>query len=108
VAVLVLAGTYLTIARLPAVADLWETAYGQTLLVKLAIVCLALAWGAVHHFFVRPRIERGDAPPGLRRSLLGESAVAMTVLLVAAALVNAQPPAVEPAGGTTRAVSLPR
>ena len=108
VAVLVLAGTYLTIARLPAVADLWETAYGRTLLVKLAIVCLALAWGAVHHFFVRPRLERDDAPSGLRRSLLGESAVAIAVLLVAAVLVNAQPPAVEPAGGTTRAVSLPR
>ncbi len=108
VGVLVLAGAYLSIARLPAVADLWETSYGQTLLVKLAIVCLALAWGAAHHFLVRPRLERGDAPSGLRRSLLGESTVAIAVLLVAAVLVNAQPPAVEPAAGTTSATSLPR
>ena len=34
--------------------------YGQALLVKLAIVCVALGWGAVHHFFVRPRLERGE------------------------------------------------
>ncbi len=99
VAVLLLAGTYISIARLPAVADLWETSYGRTLLVKLAVVCVALAWGAAHHFLVRPRLERGDTPPGLRRSLAGEGIVAMAVLLVAAVLVNSQPPPVEPAGG---------
>ena len=81
-----------------AVSDLWATTYGQTLLVKLAIVGAALGWGAVHHFVVRPRLERDDAPRGLRRSLIGESSVAMLVLLVAAVLVNAQPPPVEPAG----------
>jgi copper transport protein len=108
VGVLVLAGTYLSIARLPAVADLWETAYGRTLLVKLAIVCLALAWGAVHHFFVRPRVERGDTSSGMQRSLVGESTIAIAVLLVAAVLVNAQPPAVEPPEGAASATSLPR
>lgn len=108
VAVLVLAGTYLSIARLPAVADLWETGYGQILLVKLGIVALALAWGAAHHFLVRPRLERGQAPSGLRRSLLGESTVAIVVLLVASVLVNARPPAVEPAAGTTSASSVRR
>ena len=64
VAVLVLAGTYLSIARLPTFSDLWTTPYGQALLVKIAIVCVALGWGAVHHFFVRPRLERGEAPRG--------------------------------------------
>ncbi len=108
VGVLVLAGTYLSIARLPAVADLWETAYGRTLLVKLAIVGLALAWGAVHHFFVRPRVERGDTSSGMQRSLVGESTIAIAVLLVAAVLVNAQPPAVEPPEGAASAASLPR
>ena len=62
VAVLVLAGTYLSIERLPVVSDLWSTTYGQALLAKLAIVCVALGWGAVHHFVVRPRLERDDAP----------------------------------------------
>ena len=48
-------------------------------------------------------------PGAVRRSLIGESTVAILVLLVAAVLVNARPPAVEPAGGVravTRASSL--
>jgi copper transport protein len=105
VAVLVLAGTYLSIARLRSVSELWTTSYGQALLVKIAIVCVALAWGAVHHFVVRPRLERGeDASRRIRRSLIGESTVAIIVLLLAAVLVNARPPAVEPAAGV-RAIS---
>ena len=107
VAVLVLAGTYLSIARLPSISDLWSTPYGRDLMVKIAIVCVALGWGAVHHFVVRPRLEQGDAPSGLRRSLIGESTVAILVLLVAAVLVNARPPAVEPTGGARSVTSLP-
>ena len=48
--------------RLPELGDLWETQYGRFLLVKVAIVALALIWGAVHHFVVRPRLEAGDEP----------------------------------------------
>ena len=108
VAVLVLAGTYLSISRLPVVSDLWSTSYGQALLVKIAIVSVALAWGAIHHFVVRPRLERGDALRGLRGSLIGESSVAIAVLLVAAVLVNAQPPPVAPAVELSTASTLPR
>jgi copper transport protein len=95
IGVLVVAGTVVAIERLPAVADLWETRYGQVLLVKLALVLLALAWGGFHHRVVRPRLERGQTPRGVGRSLLGESAVAMAVLLAAAVLVNGSPPPVE-------------
>jgi copper transport protein len=96
VAVLVLAGTYLSIVRLPDVSDLWTTSYGQLLLLKIGVVLLALAWGGMHHMLVRPRLERGEAPSGgVGRSLIGESAVAMGVLLVAAVLVNGSPPPVE-------------
>ena len=95
VAVLVAAGTVVAVERLPAVSDLWETSYGVTLLVKIGLVLVALTWGGVHHTFVRPRLERGERTPGLGRSLLGESAVAMAVLLAAAVLVNGAPPPVE-------------
>ncbi len=93
IVVLLSAGIYLSVIRLPHLADLWNERYGQVLLVKLALVSLALLWGAAHHFLVRPAIERG-APPfsGLPRSLIGESLVGMAILLVAAVLVESKPP----------------
>jgi copper transport protein len=92
VAVLLLAGTYLAILRLPQLSDLWTTGYGHVLLVKIGLVALALAWGGLHKVLVVPRVERGGVVPRLRASLLGESMVGMAVLLVAAILVNAKPP----------------
>jgi copper transport protein len=93
IAVLLSAGIYLSVLRLPRLSDLWSAGYGQVLLVKLALVSLALLWGAAHHFLVRPRLERG-APlfAGLPRSLIGESAVGMAILLAAAVLVESKPP----------------
>ena len=102
VALLVAAGVYLSVLRLPAVADLWSESYGRVLLVKLALVGLALAWGAFHHFLARPALERGTGGrvvSGLPRSLVGESAVGMAILLAAAVLVNSSPPA-QPGSGS--------
>jgi copper transport protein len=92
VALLVAAGTYLSILRLPHLRDLWLTGYGQVLLVKLGLVSLALLWGAAHKFLAVPRIERDGVLGGVGRSMLGESAVAMAVLLAAAVLVDSKPP----------------
>jgi copper transport protein len=102
IAVLVAAGVYLSILRLPHLNDLWSTSYGQVLLVKLGLVSFALAWGGFHHFVVRPRLERTG---WAARSLVGEGALAMTILLLAAILVNAKPPA-QPATSTSRASSV--
>ena len=103
IAVLVAAGVYLSILRLPALSDLWSTSYGQVLLVKLGLVSFAVAWGGFHHFVVRPRLDRTR---WAGRSLVGEGAVAMTILLLAAILVNAEPPAAQPATSTSRASSV--
>ena len=95
VAVLVAAGIYLSVVRLPRLDDLWTEWYGRVLLVKLGLVALALAWGAFHHFAVRPALERGAAEgllARLPRSLVGESAVGMAILLAAAVLVESKPP----------------
>jgi copper transport protein len=112
IVVLLSAGIYLSVLRLPRLADLWSEGYGQVLLVKLGLVSLALLWGAAHHFLVRPALERG-APPFARlpRSLAGESAVGMAILLAAAVLVDSkpppqpaqQPPASAPASTSTQA-----
>ena len=108
IGLLVVAGLYLALLRLPNVSDLWEEEYGRVLLVKLALVSLALAWGGAHKLLVAPRLADGRERGGgrLRRSLLGESVVGMAVLLAAAVLVNsAPPPRPAPAGGTTATVA---
>jgi copper transport protein len=88
------AGIYLSIVRLPHLSDLWSQGYGQVLLVKIGLVCFALAWGAFHHFVVRPALDRSDAGVLARigRSLAGECLVGIAVLLAAAVLVDSRPP----------------
>jgi copper transport protein len=88
------AGTYLSIVRLPHLHDLWTESYGRVLMIKIGLVCFALLWGAFHHFVVRPALERADAGflTRIGRSLAGESLVGVAVLLVAAVLVDSKPP----------------
>lgn len=100
VGAMVVAGAYLALVRLPELGDLWETQYGRILLLKLGIVALALTWGAVHHFVVRPRLEAGR-DPDVRPSLVGEATVAVAVLFAAAILTNVAPPPVESTPVTT-------
>jgi copper transport protein len=110
IAIVLGAGVYLSIVRLPQVSDLWTAGYGRVLLVKLALVSLALTWGALHHFVARPALERGDGGPVLARlprSLAGESAVGMAILLAAAVLVDSQPPP-RPAPQAPAAVAVRR
>ena len=92
IALILAAGVYLSVLRLPHLRDLWTTGYGQVLLVKLSLVAVALGWGGFHHFVVAPALDRGSGGSRLRRSLVGESMVGMAVLLLAAVLVNSKPP----------------
>ncbi len=94
VALVIAAGTYLAIVRLPHLSDLWSRGYGQVLLVKLALVSFALLWGAFHNFVVKPALARGDDGflTRIGHSLVGESLVGMAVLLAAAVLVDSKPP----------------
>jgi copper transport protein len=92
VGVLLLAGVYLAILRLPQVSDLWTTGYGRILLVKIGLVAVAFAWGGLHKLRAVPVVARDGTLPRLRASLAGESMIGMIVLLVAAFLVNAKPP----------------
>lgn len=94
VALMVVAGGFLAYVRLAEPADLWQTEYGRFLMLKLGLVAVALAWGAFHHFVVRPRLAAGRQPDA-GRSLVGEAAVAFAVLLAAAILTNVSPPPVE-------------
>ncbi|MGZ4387781.1 MAG: copper resistance CopC/CopD family protein [Gaiellaceae bacterium] len=100
VALLLAAGIYLSVLRLPHLADLWTQGYGRVLLVKLGLVAVALAWGGFHHAVVRPALEGPGSEGVLSRlphSLVGESMVGVAILLVAAVLVDSKPPP-RPAG----------
>jgi copper transport protein len=94
IALVLAAGTYLSIVRLPHLHDLWTEGYGRVLLIKIGLVCFALMWGAFHHFVVAPALERADTGflTRIGRSLAGESLVGVAVLLVAAVLVDSKPP----------------
>ena len=108
VAAMVVAGAYLAYVRLPQASDLWTEHYGRVLLLKVGLVVVALSWGAVHHFVVRPALERsrGTGSTAVSRSLLGESAVAVAILLVVAVLVDSNPPKPEP--NPTQATAINR
>jgi copper transport protein len=107
IGVLLLAGVYLSILRLPQLSDLWTTGYGQVLLVKIGLVAVALAWGGLHKLVAVPAVAAGGVLPRLRASIVGESLVGMSVLLAAAVLVNAKPP-VQPAPTPPTASSVPK
>jgi putative copper export protein len=92
VGLVVATGVYMSFKRFPALDDLWSVGYGKLLLVKLGLVCLALSWGAFHHFVVRPRLDRPAVAGLLSRSLAGEATVAVAILLLAAILVDSKPP----------------
>jgi putative copper resistance protein D len=106
IALVLAAGTYLSIVRLPHLHDLWTEHYGQVLLIKVGLVCFALLWGAFHHFVVAPALQRADTGflTRIGRSLVGESLVGVAVLLVAAVLVDSKPPPRPSTAPTVQAV----
>jgi len=101
VGLLVVTGVYRAIAELRSFGDLTGTAYGQALLVKLAIFVVLLGGGAVNRLVLHPRLERAalgltDTDRGagrqIRTSVTAELAVAGGLLVAVAVLVSLPPP----------------
>jgi copper transport protein len=107
VTLVLVAGTYLALVRVPHLRDLWAQSYGIVLLVKISLVAAAVGWGAVHHFYVRPRLATAGEGTLARigRSLVGESLIGVAVLLAAAVLVDSKPPPRPAAVPLTRAAA---
>jgi putative copper export protein len=76
---------------------LWQSAYGKTLLVKLAILSVVAGTGAYNWRRVRPALGDIEGARRIRRSASVELAVGAVVLIVTAILV-ATPTAVDMAG----------
>jgi copper transport protein len=96
VAVVVLSGTLQAVRQVGSLDALTGTTYGQLLLVKVGIVVVLIALGAVSRSLLRRRAASAD-PDGvprrraLVRSIVAELVVVAAVLGVTAALVNAPP-----------------
>ena len=106
VAILTIAGIALAWVQLDGTLEaLWETAYGQRLLLKLALVAGLLVLAVLNRFVLTPRMARGDvgSARALRVSLGADIALALAVLAVTATFPFSPPPralAAEAAGIT--------
>lgn len=73
-------------------AALWESDYGRTLLIKLAILAVVVGTGAYNWLRVKPRLGDDVGTGRVRRSAVVELVVAALVLLATAVLVATPPP----------------
>jgi putative copper export protein/methionine-rich copper-binding protein CopC len=88
-------GVFAAWLHLENVAALWQTSYGRTLLLKLAILSVVAGTGAYNWLRVKPALGNVEGARRIRRSASVELAVGVLVLIVTAVLV-ATPPAMEP------------
>jgi copper transport protein len=102
VSVLVLIGSGIgaSLVHLPTFASLWQTSYGQTLLVKIGLLSTAMLLAAGNLLRTRPRLlayrERPELGPGaatlLRRLVSGEVLLVVGAVVAAAVLSSLPPP----------------
>ncbi|MGH7469630.1 MAG: copper resistance CopC/CopD family protein [Longimicrobiales bacterium] len=86
-AAILLTGVAAALVHTTRISELWTTAYGRTLLVKLALVGLVAALGLHNWRRVRPKLGQAESSANLRRSALLELTFALLVVLVTAVLV---------------------
>ncbi|MDP9349467.1 MAG: CopD family protein [Gemmatimonadota bacterium] len=86
-------GVFAAWIHLGSVPALWTTAYGRTLLLKLAVLSVVFGTGAYNFRFVLPRLGDDIGTKRLRRSASLELAAGVIVLVVTAILVATATPA---------------
>jgi copper transport protein len=102
VSVLVLIGSGIgaSVVHLPTFSSLWQTSYGQALLVKIGLLSAAMLLAAGNLLRTRPRLlayrERPDLAPDaaslLRRLVSGEVLLVVGAVVAAAVLSSLPPP----------------
>ena len=80
-------GVFAAWVHLGTVPALWQTSYGKTLLLKLAILSVVAATGAYNWLRVKPSLGTAEGADRIRRSATVELAVGVLVLIVTAVLV---------------------
>jgi copper transport protein len=94
VASLVLAGIVLAVVQVETVSALWQTAYGQVLTIKLALLVLLFGLAVINRFRLTVPAERGDAKAArtMGRIIIVETLLIVAILGVAAAWRFTPPP----------------
>jgi copper transport protein len=98
VMVLIATGTGATIVHMPTLASLWQTSYGQAILVKIGLLLAAMALAAVNLLRTKQRLTdvRPDVSSSaarlLRRLVSGEVVLVVAAILAAAVLSSLPPP----------------
>jgi copper transport protein len=102
IVVVALSGTFRAVIEIGTIGNLFGTAFGLLVLVKVALFLMLAGLGAVNRFGNVPRAS--TVLRGLRRVGSTEVLIGAAVVLVAAALVNVAPP-VASAASTTAATT---
>jgi copper transport protein len=92
VGLVALAGVYLVLRELPTPSALFSSGYGIALLVKSAVVAMALALGGYHRRMVVPRLTAGAPVATIRGTLTLELGLLVGALALAAILSQTAPP----------------
>jgi copper transport protein len=90
-AVVVVSGVIASWVHLEHFSALWQTTYGQVLLVKLFLVAIALTIGAYNFRRVQPQLVTEVGSAHLRRSAAIELSVGFLILLVTGFLTGISP-----------------
>jgi copper transport protein len=97
VLVLTGSGTAAAYLHLPTLATLWQTSYGQAILVKVGLLLVAIVLASFNLWRTKPRLlADGTVAAGaarlLRRLVAGEVAIVAAAVFVAAILSSLPPP----------------
>lgn len=80
-------GVFAAWLHIGSVSGLWQTQYGKTLLIKLAILSVVAVTGAYNWLRVKPHLGTVEGASRIRRSATIELGVGVLVILVTAVLV---------------------
>jgi copper transport protein len=90
-AVVVVSGLIASWVHVEHLSDLWQTAYGQVLMIKLSLVAITLTIGAYNFRKVQPQLANEAGSARLRRSAALELSVGFLILLVTGFLTGISP-----------------
>jgi copper transport protein len=100
VLLVIASGTWAAVLHLPTLSSLWDTSYGQALMVKIALLGAAMLLASGNVMRTVPRLKAADIEPApaegaakLLRALVSAEAVLVAgVILAAAVLTSLAPP----------------